>query len=239
MYRVYNKFADYPPPYDGRPPATLVEGLDYQTSYGATYYDSTWVGPNGERGAMMELYEDWSLPIFPRDNHYSSAFISLGNNAYFLTYDKDRPAGMVPICLYSSLNHPPRRDFIKHLPYSGTDSKRLGGRVQGYSFWTSPNSSCPPIQVGASPDQTSIGGVLFGYAFESQWRADSVDPLATPYRHPHSFYFSGWPKVPPNAPIVSQNFTELAAIKPDPAETWDLVARFSGGEQIPMCNFGG
>ncbi len=237
MYRVFNKYADYPPPYDGKPPDALKEGVDYQVSYGATYYDSTWRGPDGEEGAMMEHYEEWSLPIFPMENHFTSSFISLGEKAYFLTYDKDRPKGMPPICLFSDLNHPPKRDFIKHLPYSPGDSERLDRRVQGYSFWTNPDPGKPPIQVGASPDRTADGAILFGYAFYSEWTQDAADPSALPYRHPQSFYFSGYPRNPPDAPIVSQNYTEFDMSRPDPAKTWDLVAKFSGGKQIlPACN---
>jgi rubrerythrin len=238
MYRVYNQFAEYPPPYDGKPPAPLKEGVDYQVSYGATYYDSTWRGPRGEQGAMMEHYEDWSLPIFPIPNNYSSSFISLGDTAYFITYDKDRPAGMPPICLFSDINHPPRRDFIKHLPYSAGDSQRLDGRVQGYSFWTSRQPNEPPIQVGVSPDRTADGAIMFGYAFYSNWEPDAVDKSAEPYRHPHSFYFSGYGDKdhPPNAPIVSQNYTEFSMTKPNPAETWDLVAKLSAGQPLPRCN---
>jgi hypothetical protein len=239
MYRVFNKYQEYPPPYDGPPPAELKQGEDYQVSYGESYYDSSWRGPNSEQGAMMEHYQDWSLPIFPFDNHFTSSFISLGNNAYFLTYEKDRPKGMLPICLFSNLNHPPRRDFIKHLPYSRGDSERLGGRVQGYSFWTSPDDRKLPIQTGASPDRTQEGGVLFGYAFYSKWEADGADPTAKPYRHAHSFYFSGRPTNPPNAPIVSQYFTDYLMIKPDPAKTWDLVRQFAGGKEIPSCNLFG
>jgi hypothetical protein len=181
---------------------------------------------------MMEHYEEWSLPIFPMDNHFTSSFISLGDKAYFLTYDQDRPKGMPPICLFSELNHPPRRDFIKHLPDSPGDSQRLGMRVQGYSFWTSPEEGKPPIQIGVSPDRTADGAVLFGYAFESEWRPDSADTSAPPYRHPQSFYFSGYPGNPPNAPMVSQNYTEFAMIRPDPEQTWDLVTKFSGGKGI-------
>jgi hypothetical protein len=236
MFRVYKRYPEHPPPYDGKPPAPLQAGVDYQVSCGATYYDSTWRGPSGEEGAMMEHYEEWSLPIFPMENHFSSSFISLGDKAYFLTYDKDRPKGMPPICLFSELNHPPRRDFIKHLPYSSGDSARLNGRVQGYSFWTSPDGK-PPIQVGVSPDRTADGGILFGYAFYSAWEPDAVDKSAASYRHPQSFYFSGYPGNPPNAPIVSQNYTEFAMIRPDPAITWDLVAKFSKGEKIPpLCD---
>jgi hypothetical protein len=240
MYRVFNNYVDNPPPYDGKPPASLREGEDYQVSHGQTWYDSTWRGPDGEEGAMMEYYDEWSLPIFPMDNHFSSAFISLGDKAYFLTYDKDRPQGMPPICQFSDLNHPPRRDFIKHLPYSPGDSLRLGGRVQGYSFWTNPQPSKSPIQVGASPDRTEDGAILFGYAFESEWTPDTVDKSAAPYRHPHSFYFSGFPLDPPNAPMVSQNFSDFAMVRPDPSETWDLVAELSGGGKIlPACNLFG
>jgi hypothetical protein len=189
---------------------------------------------------MMEHYEDWSLPIFPIDNHYTSSFISLGDKAYFLTYDKDRPKGMPPICMFSDLNHPPHRDFIKHLPYSKGDSERQGGRIQGYSFWTSPEQGKPPIQTGASPDRTADGAILFGYAFYSAYEPDSADKSAAPYRHPQSFYFSGYPMPPANAPIVSQNYTEFSMTRPDPAQTWDLVAKFSGGKEVPAaCNLFG
>jgi len=169
---------------------------------------------------MMEHYDEWSLPIFPMENHFSSSFVSLGDTAYFITYDKDRPAGMPPICLFSELNHPPRRDFIKHLPYSKSDSDQLGGRIQGYSFWTSPHPDQPPVQVGVKPDRTADGCIMFGYAFESEFRPDSADTSAPPYRHPQSFYFSGFPGTPPNAPIVTQIYTEFAMVRPDPKETW-------------------
>jgi hypothetical protein len=239
MYRVFNKYAEYPPPYEFKPPAPLVEGVDYQVSYGVSYYDSAWRGPDGEEGAMMEYYDEWSLPIFPMDNHFSSSFVSLGNSAYFITYDKDRAPGMPPICLFSELNHPPRRDFIKHLPYSKGDSDQLGGRIQGYSFWTNPDPTKPPIQVGVSPDRTADGALLFGYAFKSAWEPDAVDKKAAPYRHPQSFYFSGYPLTPPNAPVVAQIFTDFAMVRPDPAETWDLVAKLSCGKPVPRCNLFG
>lgn len=239
MYRVFRKYAESPPPWNGPPPAELEEGEDYQVSYGATFYDSTWRGPNGEQGAMMEHYVEWSLPIFPFDNHFTCSFISLGDNAYFLTYDEDRPKGMVPICLFSDLDHPPRRDFIKHLPFSREDSERLGRRVQAYSFWAGRDGE-PPIQTGASPDRTADQAILFGYAFHSQWAPDAADGTAAPYRHPHSFYFSGHASDPPDAPIVSQYFTEFAMIRPDPAETWNLVDEFAAGRPIPTCTlFGG
>ena len=237
MYRVFNRFAEFPPPYDKTPPAPLKEGKDYEQSNGTTYYDDTWRGPTGE-GAMMEHYEKRCLPIFPIPNNYSCSFISLGDIAFFVTYPEDRPKSMPPVCLFSPMNHPPRPDFIKHLPYAKSDSERLHGQVQGYSFWIDA-SDAKPTQVGVSPDRTGQGDILFGYAFESRSTPDRSDPAAAPYRHPQSFYFSGVynPKDPgmlPDAPIVSQNYTDFSMIKPDPRKTWNQVNKLDP-KTLPGC----
>jgi hypothetical protein len=233
MYRVFNGYVENPPPYDGAPPPALKPGQDYEISKGATYYDSTWRGPGGE-GAMMEHYEDRCLPIFPISNHFSCSFISLGDVAFFVTYNRDRPKGMPQYCLFSPLNHPPRKDFISHLPYSAGDSARLGNRVQGYSFWVS-HADGKPIQVGVDPDRTKDMAIMFGYAFDSQPTPDRVDKSAPPYRHPQSFYFSGFPMPPANAPIVSQNYTDFAMIKPDPKTTWNQVNKLDP-KTLPPCH---
>jgi hypothetical protein len=220
LYRVFNNYQTHLPPYAGKPPAPLKEGVDYQTSWGATYYDSEWRGPQG-RGAMEEHYEKFCLPIFPFANNYTCSFISLGDTAFFVTYD-DRPSWMPPVCLFSPRNHPPERDFIKHLPYAPGDSAQLSGKVQSYSFWVTQDGKI--IQNGAAPDRTRNGDILFGYAFDSTPTPDRIDKSAPPYRHPQSFYFSGVPVDPPNAPIVSQNYTDFAMVRPDPAITWTQVA---------------
>ncbi len=222
MYRVFNNYQQNPPPYNGAPPAPLVAGRDYEVSYGATYYDSTWRGPGGE-GAMMEHYERRCLPIFPIPNNFTCSFISLGDTAFFVTYPQDRPAGMPPVCLFSPLNHPPRRDFISHLPYAPGDSQRLGTGAQAYSFWVSAQTG-QPMQTGASPDQTANAGILFGYAFAPVNGA----------LQPQSFYFSGYPMPPANAPIVSQNYTDWAPTRPDPAQTWNQVSGLNPAT-LPAC----
>jgi len=222
MYRVFKNYETHLPPYDGRPPAPLQEGTDYEVSYGTTYYDSTWRGPSGD-GAMMEHYEKRCLPIFPIDNQFTCSFISLGNAAFFVTYPEDRPKGMPPVCLFSKWNHPPRRDFIKHLPYSKGDSAQLGTGGQGYSFWVSAADG-RPIQTGASPDRTKDPAILFGYAFAP------VNGVV----QPQSFYFSGYPMPPANAPIVSQNYTNFAPVQPDPAKTWAQVSGLDPAT-LPLC----
>lgn len=261
MYRVFKGYADHPPPYDGKPPAPLKDGEDYEVSYGSTYYDSTVAGPMG-KGAMMEHYEKRCLPIFPGSNQYTCSFVSIGDRAFFLTYEQDRPKGMPACCSFSPLNHPPRRDFIKHLPYAKSDSAQLDYRIQGYSIWV--GTAGGPAQTGVSPDQTANGGILFGYAFNAKETADTdglaAEPYRTPpgvasaaagvpvpsegaqtapYRKPQSFYFSGVPyseQTPlPNAPIVSQNFSNFAQVRPDPAKTWDLVTKMCVGP-IPDCH---
>lgn len=219
MYRVYEGYPQNPPPYRGPPPA----GTQYEKSYGATYYDSTWTGESGQ-GAMMEHYEKRCLPIFPWiPNDFTCSFISLGNTAFFLTYDEDRPAGMPPVCLFSPLNHPPRRDFVKHLPYSRADSERLGNGAQAYSFWVSGKTG-RPIQTGASPDRTQDKAILFGYAFAP----------VNGVMQPQSFYFSGFPGTPPDAPIVTQIYEGFEPTQPDPAKTWAKVSGLDP-KTLPEC----
>jgi hypothetical protein len=174
MYRVFNGYLQNPPPYDGAPPPTLKPGRDYEISKRSTYYDSSWSGPSGS-GAMMEHHEKRCLPIFPTSNQYSCSFISLGDTAFFVTYEKDRPKGMPSICLFSPLNHSPSPDFISHLPYSSGDSERLGNRVQSYSFWIFVTNG-KPIQTGVRPDQTNHGAIMFGYAFNSKATDRPQDP---------------------------------------------------------------
>lgn len=218
MYRVFNDYKQYPPPYSS-PPAGL-EPSDYEVSYGATYYDADYVPADKDgTGAMMEHYVDRCLPIFPGSNQYTCSFVSLGNKAYFLRYEnitKDTPA----CCQFSLDNHPPRRDFIQHLPYNAKQSAHLDNTLQAYSIVVEPHD------------------ILFGYAFFNQAAPDTYDKSAPPYRHPQSFFFSGFfvphQEVPPNAPIVSQNYTNFRMQKPDPKKTWAQVAERCTGE-IPWC----
>lgn len=217
MYRVTQNYETNPPPYSS-PPSTL-KPEDYTVSRGASYYDTTYIPADGDGyGAMMEHYEKYCLPIFPiKDNNYTCSFISLGNKAYFLTYE-DRPKDMPPCCLFSPMNHPPRQDFIQHLPYSAARSKNLDGTVQAYA-----------LDVD-SPQ----GPILFGYAFYKQ---ATSSPTGQPlYRHPQSFYFSGDATVA-NAPIVSQNYTNFRIEKPDPAQTWEQVARMCPANPPPCQLF--
>jgi hypothetical protein len=109
----------------------------------------------------------------------------------------------------------------------------LKNRVQGYSFWIDAASG-KPIQVGVSPDRTNDRAIMFGYAFASAPTSDRIDRTAKPYRHPQSFYFSGYPLAPANAAIVSQNYTNFAIIKPDPAKTWDIVGKLDS-KTLPPC----
>ena len=211
MFRVFQNYQNAMPPYTN-PPSTLAPG-DYQVSYGTTYYDSSYTPKDHDgSGAMMEHYDKYCLPIFPIKNNYSCSFVSLGNKAYFLTYKEDRPKDMPACCLFSPKNHPPAQDFIKHLPYSAEYSKRVSGSVQAYAKWVdSPN-----------------GKILFGYAFNKEASPDGY--TSKPYRHPQSFYFSGYPVDPadpskPFAPIVSQNYTSFRVQKPEAAQTWDLVEK--------------
>lgn len=242
MYRVFGaSYAAYPPPYQGKPPAGLKPVVDYETSYGATYYDSTWKGASGQ-GAMMEHYDKRCLPIFPINNQFTCSFISLGEVAYFVTYPQDRPAGMPPVCLFSPSNHAPRRDFVSHLPYAADDSRRLGPGGQGYSFWVAVSDG-KVLQAGAAPTLSPDNAILFGYGFAPAKPAGKGKPGGA--LQPSSFYFSGYPYPPPPgstppggppyfAPFVSQNYTDWKPVKPDPAKTWAQVAGLDV-KTLPAC----
>ncbi|MEJ2768123.1 hypothetical protein [Mycetohabitans sp. B46] len=213
MYRVFKNYDTFSPPYDD-PPRNLKPIEDYEISSGWTVYDSTYIPTDKDgQGAMMEHYDKRCLPIFPHDNKYTCSFVSLGNKAYFLTYVEDRPQGMLEICQFSLDNHPPRRDFIKHLPYDPKQSQHLEGKIQAYS-----------IIVPSD--------ILFGYAF---WGDKFVTDYKK-YKVPQSFFFSGDRSVPyPNAPIVSQNFKNFKVEKPG-EEVWQKVkAKLRDNPHPPWC----
>ncbi|MBX8600791.1 hypothetical protein K5D40_00870 [Pseudomonas cichorii] len=219
MYRVTtDSYKKNPPPYSN--PPTTLKPSDYSVSRGTSYYDTTYIPADGDGyGAMMEHYEKYCLPIFPiKDNNYTCSFVSLGNKAYFLTYEQDRPKGMPACCMFSPMNHPPRQDFIQHLPYSVERSKNLNASVQAYS-----------IDV-PGPD----GPILFGYSFFKDATRDQQGQA--PYRHPQSFFFSGDVSTA-DAPIVSQNYTNFRVSKPDPATTWAQVAKMCPANPEPCQLF--
>lgn len=218
MYTVHDGYQNSPPPY---PMEIESVGItDYTKSHGTTYYDGTFSHPlhSGE-GAMMEFYKERCLPIFPIENDFTCAFVSLGNTAYFLTPDESsRPEGMPACCLFSPLNHPPRRDFIKHLPYNSADSARLPN-VQAYSL------------------RTPGSGILFGYAFNTTYTKDDAENRTEDeaYRHPNQFYFSGYPGKPARAPIVTQIYTNFQSVPPNATETWDMVGQMCTAQPLPKC----
>lgn len=217
MYRIFNNADKFEPPYSS--PPTGLTPADYEVSQGATYYDANYRPADGDgSGAMMEHYEKRCLPIFPIKNDFSCSFVSLGNKAYFLRY-ADRPSGTPSCCQFSLMNHAPRRDFIKHLPYDPARSANLGASVQAYAKF--------------------MGGPLFGYAFEKEARPDSYDKSAPAYRHPQSFFFSGYPGDPPNAPMVSQNYRNFRMESPDPRKTWEQVAQMCLPRPEWCCLFTG
>lgn len=215
MYRVFSPQPDNPPPY-ADPPAGLEAGTDYEASSGVTYYDSAYVPADKDGvGAMLARYEGRCLPIFPIENDFGCTFASLGNKTWMLTDEADRPEGMAACCLFSAYHHAPRRDFVRHLPYAPEDSARLDGTLQAYRYTVSRQGT----------------DIWFGYAFH---RDQHLDPEGQ-YLRPHSSYSSGAVTDPPRAPVISQNYTDFEARKPDPS-VWEPVAAACGGESVPVCN---
>lgn len=218
MYRVFNNYQKFPPPYSS-PPENL-QPSDYEVSQGRSYYDDTYVPKDGDgTGAMMEFYQDKCLPIFPLSNDFTCAFISLGNKAYFLRYE-DRPKDTPQCCQFSLANHPPRTDFIKHLPYSKADSQHLNNSLQAYRYEMNVGEGAPPI--------------LFAYAF---YKDKTLEFDGKAYQQPQSFYFSGSLSQPPDAPIVSQNYHNFRIVQPNPQQTWQQVEKSCPAKPEWCCLF--
>ena len=196
-----------PPPY-ASPPAGGRPGL--RKSYGASYYDASYVPADGDgRGAMMEHYEKRCLPIFPGSNQYSCSFVSLGNKAYFLRY-ADQPRARRSAAS-SPDNHPPRRDFIKHLPYNAEQSTHLNGSVQAYSRIVQP------------------GSILFGYAFYKQPTRDGGK--GAPYRHSQSFFSPAIParrRTRPWSARTTATSARKSRTRNGPGSKWPKCARQAG-----------
>ncbi|AGP38733.1 hypothetical protein BE04_21790 [Sorangium cellulosum] len=231
MYRAHENWQANPPPY-ADPPKTLAPS-DYELSQGTSYYDSTYKPADGDgEGAMMEYYRRRCLPIFPKSNHYSCAFVSLGNKAYFFGFPEEAPQApdlskTAYFCFFSPNNHPPRPNFVEHLPYNPDDTARVPD-IQAYSL-TAPVPAGPPI--------------LFGYAFEKNSRADAGG--GAPYQHPFAFYFSGYIELDehgqpthgaPDAPYVSQNYVGFHQEKPGAfADLWAKVDQYRKEKKAPDC----
>jgi hypothetical protein len=155
MYRVFNNYVNNSPPYDGKPPAALVEGQDYELSYGASYYDSAWQGMSG-KGAMMEHYEKRCLPIFPMANQYTCSFISLGKTAFFVTYPEDRPKDMPPRCRFDPPNAPIVSQNYTDFAMVKPDAAKTWAQVSGLDPATLPACQLFNPPSNAKPTPTSM-----------------------------------------------------------------------------------
>ena len=59
---------------------------------------------------MIEFYKDRCLPIFPIDNQFTCAFISLGKTAYFLTFEVAR-RNSATLSAVTPIQRPERRNW--------------------------------------------------------------------------------------------------------------------------------
>ncbi|MCG9693817.1 hypothetical protein L1D55_19060 [Vibrio sp. Isolate22] len=240
MYTITNEAASKanPPPYSS-PPSTLTPS-DYIVSYGASYYDSKWrpKKPTDKEdvGAMLEYYDKFCLPIFGRtieDNQHSCAFVSLGKQAYYLTFpdgdnmktnsSKQMLNQLKPdCCMFSPSNHPPRTDFIKHLDYWPQASQNLNSSVQAYYWKQMWEEVKPPI--------------LFAYAFYKPVPAQLASTFSKLEQNPQSFFFTGSLEIEgePLDPMVSQNYVNFQRRKPN-TELWDSVKKWCPIDTTEKC----
>ena len=91
------------------------KGVQYLVGSGSTYY--YW-----ERKAMLEIYDDFCVPIFgPLDdktNLFKCNFLNVNLTSYLIS---EPPSPFPSCCVFGSqVFHPPAPDFLKHMNFNST-----------------------------------------------------------------------------------------------------------------------
>jgi len=89
------------------------KGVQYLVGSGSTYYD--W-----DRKAMLEIYDDFCVPIFgplgDRTNLFKCNFLNVNLTSYLIS---EPPSPFPSCCVFGSqVFHPPAPDFLKHMNFN-------------------------------------------------------------------------------------------------------------------------
>jgi hypothetical protein len=127
---------------------------------GQTFYH--WQG-SAANSAMLEVYHDICVPIFPRaGNQWPCQFLIKNSTAYLIS--KDQSTTFAPCCVFEKPFYPPAPTFAHVLSFNGTSSVfGLNNMVDWYVV----QGSQPATTFGygfvtpARPDGTSVPGAFF------------------------------------------------------------------------------
>eukprot|EP01062_Namystynia_karyoxenos_P077482 TRINITY_DN7814_c0_g1_i1.p2 TRINITY_DN7814_c0_g1~~TRINITY_DN7814_c0_g1_i1.p2 ORF type:complete len:240 (+),score=41.18 TRINITY_DN7814_c0_g1_i1:71-790(+) len=180
----------------GVPPPPLVAGRLL------SYYDWT-------KQAMIEHYVDDCVPIFTSGWKFECKFLNLNNQALLITYNKTRPAGWPPCCLFRKPHHPPAPDFLAALNKSAVLDSPVGCRQ---ARWWKMDIPPPagPMWFPWFMDDVKAGG-------RSVYASFSFPVVPTPDGR------NQW---------AQQNFFNYSFVQP-PDSTWDIPPECAGAEAVP------
>eukprot|EP01117_Protostelium_nocturnum_P013125 TRINITY_DN4879_c0_g1_i1.p1 TRINITY_DN4879_c0_g1~~TRINITY_DN4879_c0_g1_i1.p1 ORF type:complete len:223 (-),score=46.03 TRINITY_DN4879_c0_g1_i1:152-820(-) len=143
------------------PPYKPVPKVPYKSGNGKTFYDS-------KLGNMLEVYEDFCVPIFEGGNNFKCNFLNVNGTAYLISSHSQFP----PCCIFSPNFNPPAPDFLAKakVPFNQTTTL-YGNKVDwwvmdgndpaepfGYGFYRKTFKDHPQLRIPASFWFRSFGG---------------------------------------------------------------------------------
>jgi len=153
IYNVPN--TDPWPPFDVPPPP-------YNAGRGLTYYD--WSSKS-----MLEVYEDFCVPIFPNGSNWQCKFLNTKGVSYLISTDPK--TGYAPCCVFGQPWNPPSPTFLRNSGIIKNVTSSIGNK--SVSWWV----------MNGSADE----GAPFGYGFFNETKQGWQVPAAFFFRA-----FQGW-----------------------------------------------
>uniref|UniRef100_A0A7M6DM41 Cnidarian restricted protein n=1 Tax=Clytia hemisphaerica TaxID=252671 RepID=A0A7M6DM41_9CNID len=105
---IYDTLVENPgPPFADQPNKT-----PFRAGHGWTYYD--W-----ERKSILELYDDFCLPIFDKDPDWRCHFLNTNETSFLISLDPSSP--YPECCIFGRPWNAPAPNFASFLPYNSTN----------------------------------------------------------------------------------------------------------------------
>lgn len=143
----------------------------YTQGTGSTFYD--W-----DRHSMLEVYDDFCVPIFEQGNNWRCHFLNINGTSYLVSWD----GPLSPCCVFAEDFNPPSPDFLNaaKVPFNKTTS--LEGR--DVNWWVlDGDDPAEPFGYGFVADKHAVGtpaGFWFrsdnGYASQIFYDVDVSRP---------------------------------------------------------------
>lgn len=136
-------------------------GVKYMIGTGSTYY-------NFDHKAMLEVYDDFCVPIFgpleDKLNRFRCHFLNVNLASYLISLDE---SPFPPCCVFGAqVFHPPEPDFLKHMVYNSS-GEIMGEPVNWWVLDSDPNDPAEPFGYGFYKKSSSYGEIPAAFWFRT------------------------------------------------------------------------